>query len=261
MRSLDEVLPVHRGVVSRFAAELAREDDGDRALPHLDWTVGDVGRHVLSVLRGYVDTLNHDRPIWADARDSETGNRALLDLAAETSPAAIAAAIPDALDGFHRALRETRHDRVHPWGELEMPIEVLPAIHTGDVAVHGHDLSRGTGRPWTITRSEALTTLPAMLQVMPAYVDHAAAAGVQVEYVVHLRGDETYRAAFDDGRLTVSTDGAGRADCRMSVDPVAMVLLSYGRLPLWKAAITGKAIAYGRRPWLGFRFNALLDPP
>jgi hypothetical protein len=35
------------------------------------------------------------------------------------------------------------------------------------------------------------------------------------------------------------------------------LLIGYGRLPVWRGIATGKALAFGRRPWLGPRFPTL----
>ncbi len=47
----------------------------------------------------------------------------------------------------------------------------------------------------------------------------------------------------------------------LSFDPVAFLLVGYGRISPWSAIVRGRALAYGRRPWLGFRFKELFHDP
>jgi hypothetical protein len=61
-------------------------------------------------------------------------------------------------------------------------------------------------------------------------------------------------AAGEDGTLTVGLGKPARADCHLIADPATYLLLSLERTSQIKAALTGKMIGYGRKPWL---FNRL----
>ncbi|MHB8466806.1 MAG: hypothetical protein ACYDH6_11990 [Acidimicrobiales bacterium] len=61
-----------------------------------------------------------------------------------------------------------------------------------------------------------------------------------------------------DGVLTAVEGRPRHADCRMSVEPVAYLLAAYGRVPVWRPAIRGRLLAYGRRPWLGLKLASML---
>ncbi len=47
----------------------------------------------------------------------------------------------------------------------------------------------------------------------------------------------------------------------ISADPVAFLLVGYGRTGQWGQIIRGKLVASGRKPWLGFGFGKLLTSP
>ena len=66
--------------------------------------------------------------------------------------------------------------------------------------------------------------------------------------------------AIRGGRLTVDADD-GPVDCHVSADPVALLLVSYGRQSQWVPALTGKLLAWGRKPWLGLRLTRYLVTP
>ena len=50
-------------------------------------------------------------------------------------------------------------------------------------------------------------------------------------------------------------------DCHVSADPVALLLVSYGRRSQWVPVLTGKLLAWGRKPWLGLRLVRYLVTP
>ena len=73
------------------------------------------------------------------------------------------------------------------------------------------------------------------------------------------RGDVLALRVFprtDFGGYISAADAAEPVDCRVRRAPRALLLVMYGRLPAWRAALTGKVWARGRRPWL-----ALSGPP
>jgi hypothetical protein len=63
-----------------------------------------------------------------------------------------------------------------------------------------------------------------------------------------------------DGVLDVVGD-VDRVDCHVSADPVALLLIAYGRRSQWVPILTGKLIAWGRQPWLGPRLVRYLVTP
>jgi hypothetical protein len=66
---------------------------------------------------------------------------------------------------------------------------------------------------------------------------------------------------FRDGALDVSEERQGRVDCHLSADPWSFMLVSYGRVGQWNAALRGKVVTWGRRPWLGVKLGRLSATP
>ena len=81
-------------------------------------------------------------------------------------------------------------------------------------------------------------------------------------FEMRLRGIET-RALFTitDDELQISKPGGGRADCYISGEPTALLLLMYGRTGPLRPALTGHVVAWGRRPWLAHRFLGVFHNP
>ena len=58
-------------------------------------------------------------------------------------------------------------------------------------------------------------------------------------------------------RSDLLTRPARKADCRISADPVAFLLTGAERESQWKALLTERMLAYGRKPWLALRFKKI----
>jgi hypothetical protein len=59
---------------------------------------------------------------------------------------------------------------------------------------------------------------------------------------------------IEDGRADVRV-ADGPADCTIRAEPVAFVLVSYGRMSRWRAAARGRLLASGRKPWRALTFS------
>jgi SCP-2 sterol transfer family len=89
-----------------------------------------------------------------------------------------------------------------------------------------------------------------------------------VTYEIRLRGNgPRYVIRVADGTVEVrATSGkvgpaGGPVDCVLSADPVTLLLVVYGRMPLSGALLRGGILAWGRRPWLGLRFKNMFFNP
>ncbi|MBO2455209.1 maleylpyruvate isomerase family mycothiol-dependent enzyme [Actinomadura barringtoniae] len=123
----------------------------------------------------------------------------------------------------------------------------------GEFVVHGYDIGRATGRRWPIDPAHVPLVLAGMHQVMPGWVDADAVKHHKATYRVHLRGGPSHTYRFEDGALTIDPASTGPIDVHISAEPVTWLLLTYGRANPIRAALTGKVLAYGRRPWLAPR--------
>jgi uncharacterized protein (TIGR03083 family) len=201
------------------------------------------------------EVTNPDAPVpglrWT-AAELAAPERSLDRLAAELTtamPAFIAAA-----------------ETAPPGAQVGSPIGVamtpatVAAIVLGEQLIHGLDLARAAGRPWPIGRADARLVIPGAVEMLPAYLNRAQARGLQARYELRFGGDLRYSLVIDDGTATVGP-ASGRADCVITADPVAFLLVGYGRISQWGPMLRGQLRAGGRKPWLGFKFNKLVVSP
>jgi hypothetical protein len=84
---------------------------------------------------------------------------------------------------------------------------------------------------------------------------------------IRLRGGERVSLRWRDGALDVGEVAAvgqalsDKADCVISAEPVAFLLQSYGRGSKWRPLLTGKVMAWGRKPMLALRMQTALRQP
>jgi hypothetical protein len=101
----------------------------------------------------------------------------------------------------------------------------------------------------------------ASLTIVPHFVDESAARGFSATYDLRLWGGMRRIISFADGVLTTAAGSPDRADCHIAADPTAFMLVAYGRTSLATPILTGKMLAWGRRPWLAFQLLPKLKNP
>lgn len=253
---LARALERHERAAERFTALIGSLGVGAVPLPGFEWTATEMGAHVLSLYRGYERAAIEHLPLWPST-DSADGNQRLLDATPERDPAAIAAALPDAGAAMRSAFEVTSGPIV-AFGEVAASPAAILAVNMADTLTHGYDISRALGAEWVIDADDAILAQRGLSEILPGFV--RADSTLTATYGVTLRGGPTWTIRFENGEVTTDEVRPDRADCRINADPVAWILGNYGRISPVTAALTGKVIAYGRRPWIAPRLGDQFDP-
>lgn len=150
---------------------------------------------------------------------------------------------------------------------VTFPAATFSAHLLNETVTHGYDIARAAGRPWPIKASTAVMIWERFLirvaeSTEPAaLVDPVAGAGLRATYELRLRGGGRFDFRFDNGTLRVGPASGGPVDCRLSTDPVALLLVFWNRTNPWVAVARGQITFWGRKPWLAARFPALFLNP
>ncbi|MEV0324707.1 maleylpyruvate isomerase N-terminal domain-containing protein [Streptomyces sp. NPDC050658] len=255
-----------------------------RDVPDLDapsgvpvWTVGDVGAHLAAVCFAYGAAVSADESMdWATRLPPEDG----------TFPERIAAMNAQSIAFVDGAERSGLGDLVAERGELflrvteglapetavaapwmghevKLTLGTLTGLLLSETLVHGLDIARGAALPWPITPDEARLVLgQSMPTMMTLALDPEKSRGVRIAFDLAVKGGPRLAVVVDDGTMTVTRDAPPRAyDCRLTVDPVAFLLVSFRRTPIWQAILRGRLRAGGRKPWLAMRLGQLVANP
>lgn len=251
-------------VTERFA-HVARSADPLRAVPATPgWTVRDVAAHLITAVRRYADGPAGGMERVADPADLPALNERLL--RQQDWPA-----LPDLL----RELQERTRGlltQVGAYGDAQpaymfngdrwVRADQSLGILLGELLVHGADVASLTGQPWPVRADDAEMVLYGMEFILPGWVHPGRGRRHTAAYDIRVRGDAHRHAwAFRDGELDCHAAPGTPFDCHLSASPAPLLMVMYRRESPWRAALTGQATAWGRRPWLALSLPGRFHPP
>jgi uncharacterized protein (TIGR03083 family) len=258
-----------RAALLRVADELctlvASADNPDVAVPGSDWNVGEVTAHLAVGTEAYVGYLSGGTEPFVDVTDIAHGslartNAARLDAEPERQMAGLAQRLRVACSTLLEQTEGRDRDEVVFWHGQPIALGDMLGIGLAEYLLHGRDIAAALSQPWTIRPDDARLVLAAALPLLPLLVDPITTATVNARYDVRVRGGVRRAVIITDGKLDVVGDDVS-VDCHVSADPVALLLIAYGRRSQWVPILTGKLIAWGRKPWLGPRLVRYLVTP
>ena len=269
-RAYGPTLNALRHAVARSTDLWRHIDRPDAPAPGLTWTAAETAAHVVGDLRDYTQALTRhangymthaNRPTESPSRLSAKVNARHLEEVPERNLHRLADMLEVAADAYLNAAvaADPTVEIATPNGLVIGP-STMAALLLGEQLIHGLDISRTAKIPWTIAAADAFLVIPGVLTVAPQYLRPQRAAGVHISFELRMRGGASYRLAVDDGQAVI-TAAAEKADCVITADPVAFLLLGYGRIPQLSPVLRGQLRPGGRKPWLAMRFGTLLDSP
>jgi len=242
-----------RAAVQRYAG-LARSADADRPVAGSEWTVRESVAHVVTVAPRY-SKFPHGTQKLADTPASlpalnaeelqELGLRPIGELLGQLDDAV--EAVIAQVEAYGDQPPEYRF---HGGGLVAA--DVALGMLLGELLVHGWDLATAMHRRWPITGRQVSLIFSGVEPILPGWVEPARSAGHQAAYQVHLGDDRRHVLCFTHGRLSTALPAGRHIDCHIGGSPQAILLILYRRLSPWRAALTGRVLAWGRRPWLAF---------
>jgi uncharacterized protein (TIGR03083 family) len=239
-----------------------------------EWSVADGGAHLVCVLDCFTDSLSGNGSRWSrlvpddpDYRQRLAAANAAMMRDVDRDPERLAALLVERADAFLSASSRVQCDLEcdTPWygPGVTRSVETLRALALGELTIHGYDIARALGQSSSLDADTARLVIETAFTAMaPLLVDRGAAAGLEANFDVRVRGAEPFLVAVHGGDVAVSsTSGGARVDCHLSAEPVALMLVGYGRISHWSALARFRLIAWGRRPWLALRFPRLFVSP
>ena len=245
--------------------------EGDLPVKGSDWTVGEVGAHLVFGLQGFTqavegsfDTVSPYIPDTEVFRDRLTAVTAgTLELIPERNPSVLAKLVVDAAQKFLATTAGWSPDEVirTPWygSQAALSLGAATGLLAGEQIIHGYDIAQTVGHRWPISTGDALAALP--LAMIPLAVNPATARGHTASYEFRVRGGPRFVVRFCDGVAAVEPVGSQAIDCHLVADPVDLLLVVYGRISQWGPIARGRLLAWGRKPWLGLKFKNLFVNP
>ncbi len=268
-RNHPSTLEALRRAVTRNARIWRRISDYNAPVPGLDWTAAETAAHLIGDLHDYTEVLTRyakgyvthpQRPAESPSRMSAAVNARHLAAVSDRNLHRLAAQLEQAAAAYVAVAEtiDTGMSVLTPNGLVIDP-STMTGLLLSEQLIHGLDIARAAERDWTIGTDEALLAIPAVLSVAPDYL-RPSQAHQRVSFELRLRGGGRFRFAVVNGTAMVSEAGAP-VDCIITADPVAFLLVGFGRIPQWAPVLRGKLRPGGRRPWRAVKFGSLLSNP
>jgi hypothetical protein len=269
-RAYGPTLNALRDAVARSAGLWRRVANPDSPAPGLAWTAAETAAHVVGDLRDYTQALTRyangymthpNRPTDSPWRLSALVNARHLEEVPERDLHRLADMLQTAAETYLNAAVNVEPTVAIPTPNgLVITPATMAALLLGEQLIHGLDIARTAGIGWEIARADAYLVIPGVLSVAPQYLRPQAAVGTHVSFELRMRGGPSYRMAVDDGTAVLAAAGE-KADCVITADPVAFLLLGYGRIGRLSPVLRGQLRPGGRKPWLAAKFGQLIASP
>ena len=261
----DELLAVLADAGARFNALARRVPAPSAPVRNSQWTTAELVAHVAAGVDAYARYLEGETEPWVDISDlsggSLTASNAARLVEEVERDVAVLARRSDARLAQLLALAQTRSlDEIVPWHGQPEPLRCHLGSSLGEVLLHGRDLAAAIGAPWEISKREATLVIQNIAPLFPTLVNPDTTRAVRVSIRVKIRGGPTIPLVFDCGSLTVDRD-AKKFDATISAEPVAFLLVAYGRRSQWSEAARGGIVAWGPRPWRALKLTTYLVNP
>jgi hypothetical protein len=222
------------------------------------WSIGEVGAHVSHIFEMYPGLVSGKASPLEDHLDMAPAWERMLAEDDERDSTAIAKRIETATGEVIGAVEKADWNQPVQWhGGLSIPVSSLAPILMNECDVHGWDVANADGKPWTIPRADAVVIIEGHYPLLPHFVNEQVASGLDVSYELKVRGGRPVYLRVRDSRLSIDDAPMGPVDCHISADPVEYLLVGYGRRSQWGPMLTGKLVAWGRKPWLALKFARL----
>lgn len=121
-----------------------------------------------------------------------------------------------------------------------------------ELLLHGHDIARATGKQWPIRPEHAAIAIvgggvPIINACPDLFLRHPVNPKTRARVELRLIGHQRLTLALDHG-LRIELPPTGPVDAYLATQADQALLIFFGRRSPWRAAATGKAWAWGRRP-------------
>jgi uncharacterized protein (TIGR03083 family) len=247
----------------RFAALVAASDA--RTMATADWSVADTAAHVASIAFMYTHIVRFDAPAIPAIHEHFLAtnvdkvadlNARTLGLFAERDPATLVERLRADLDDILAVTENVDPATPVSWlGDSKVPICGVFAHLINELQIHGRDIARATGTPWSTSPADAALFFEVFfVELLRHDVGHLLEndeppSDRRIAVDFRSRYTTPVTIVLHHGRVSVEEPG-DNADVRIFFDPPALNLMLFHRMSKPRAALTGKVVVWGRRPWL-----------
>ncbi|MEV0406236.1 maleylpyruvate isomerase family mycothiol-dependent enzyme [Actinoallomurus sp. NPDC050550] len=236
-----------------------------RAMATADWSVADTAAHVAVIALMNTKLVTSEpfpfpkaHEIFETARVETVAdfNDVTLREFTERDVPTLAGRLTEDIDRILSSTADHDPDEPLPWlGGARIPVAGVFAHLTNELLIHGRDVARATGVRWEIDPADAAQFFEIFLVGVTRYgsghlldTDRPISdRRVAVEF--RSRYTTPVTMVLDRGQVSLAAPRPDD-DVRLFYDPATLALMLFGRVSRARAALTGKVVVWGRRPWL-----------
>lgn len=121
---------------------------------------------------------------------------------------------------------------------------------------HGSSTAKTLNKPLLATLKNTGLTIPFIKVVMVKLFDKKAAGDLTANFVLEMRGVETFVIHVRKGEIIIDNALPSSVDVRIALDSLTFFLVANGYQSLWIALLSGKIRLGGRKPWLALNLQS-----
>jgi uncharacterized protein (TIGR03083 family) len=184
-------------------------------------------------------------------------NDRVMERFTERDPKALAQQLCTHIDDMLRSSASLDPNRLVPWlGGSRVPLAGIFAHLTSELLIHGHDIARAAGSRWPIPQAYAAQFLDVFIAGVTRHglgrlLDYEGPApGRRIAGLFLSRYMSPLALVVSPGGTVALADPDIAVDLRVRLKPATFNLMMFGRISRLRAALTGKVLVTGPRPWL-----------
>jgi uncharacterized protein (TIGR03083 family) len=247
----------------RFVDLLAASDP--RAMATADWSVADTAAHVAAIAFMYTRIVRFDEAALRAIQEQDLAtnvdtigdlNARTLELFPEREPATLVERLRADIDDLLRITEDVDPTTQVAWlGGSKVPICGVLAHLVNELQIHGRDIARTTGTRWPIPAADAALFFELFfVELLRHDIGHLLdndEPPSERRIAVGFRSHHTtpVTIVLHNGQVSAEEPG-GSTDMQIFFDPPTLNLMLFHRISKPRAALSGKVIVWGRRPWL-----------
>ena len=252
-------------VTATRTADLIRSlPDLHAPVPGSEWTVREAAVHLVSLAGIYADVAGGmPSPIESMTREAlgHQNARRLGDIP-ESDPGKVAGFLTEAVAGLLEATACRSGDQAVVFhAGVSLDLASLMCISLGEHVLHGYDIARSVGSPWTIDPLHARLVLSGYGPCYGSWLSGKATPDLTTTYEIDLQGGDAFTLRLSEGSCHFQPGDSEIVDCAISADPVAFLLVCSGRMTQWEAIALGLYRTKGPTPEMGLSFMDLFAYP
>jgi len=231
------------------------------------WSVADFTAHVTSI--SFLNTMllqvadaPFEMPNLTEAiaatrvEDVHALNDQVMSYFTERDTAALLAILRDRVDLMLAASEHHDPTDTFSWlGAAQLPLAGMFAHLVNELLIHGNDIARPMRVPWAMPPQDAALCFD--LFYVGLVNGDSGRLLADSKRPVRRRIAVEFRSAYTtpvtlvvrNGTTSSEPPGSG-ADVKIRFDPATLNMMLFGRISRPRAALTGKIVISGRRPWL-----------